>query len=163
VTSLASTLTDWIGALSAAALGVLGFGFTLWQWRGTGFRPRMDAAIDTHRVAIRLDIENRGRAAGAIWRVVPVQLVDGQNHPIDHDVQGFDGGYEPKELPAFAAMRLVVKVKEPEDGSDPTPFPEDVEILVEWGGGNETFVEPEPVEGDRSLWTVESRLPPSTT
>jgi hypothetical protein len=63
------SITDWISAVSTAALGVLGFFITVWQWRRTGFSPRLRARIDAGRDAIELLVVNTGRAAGIVDQV----------------------------------------------------------------------------------------------
>ncbi len=162
MTILASTLTDWIGAISAAVIGLLGFGFAVWQWRASGFRPAMSATVDSDRRTIQVDIDNRGRAAGAIWQVTPVRLRNELNDPVDFDLDGFPNGYEAKDLQGFATMRLVLRGKMPPGAAEPAQFAEDVEVLVEWGSGKETYLEPEHVP-NMSFWTNTTRLPPSTT
>ena len=62
-------ITDWISAVSTAALGLLGAVFTYWQWRMTRFRPKPSSRIDAQREAIQLWIVNKGRASGIIDRV----------------------------------------------------------------------------------------------
>src|SRR5580704_9714542 len=63
------SITDWISAISTAALGVLGAIITIWQWTMTRFRPKLSSRIDAQREAIELWIINKGRASGIIDRV----------------------------------------------------------------------------------------------
>jgi len=160
VTILASSVTEWISAVSTAALGLLGFGFTVWQWRGSGFRPRMSATVDHYRRAVQVSIDNRGRASGVIRRVAVVGQQKGSNFDVPCVIDGFADGYKPTELPGFATMRLVVKVEIPA-GADRTQysFDETAEVLVRWGSGKDTYLDPEHVE-DASFWTLPSELPP---
>src|SRR5262249_42828463 len=72
VTPLASETTAWISAIATTAIGVLGFVVTIWQWRASGFRPRLTAYVDAPRAAIEVDIENRGRGPGFVHHVAVV-------------------------------------------------------------------------------------------
>ena len=48
------SVTDWISAVSAATIGILGSSITVWQWRRTRFRPQLTARVDARREAIEL-------------------------------------------------------------------------------------------------------------
>ena len=63
------SITDWISAVSTAALGVLGSFVTIWQWRRTGFSPKIRPRIDKRRQAIEVQIVNTGRAGGIINQI----------------------------------------------------------------------------------------------
>jgi hypothetical protein len=60
------TVTDWISAISTAALGVLGVVITVSQGRKSGFLPRLTSRIDAANEAIELRVANRGRAGGIV-------------------------------------------------------------------------------------------------
>src|SRR3954447_17931580 len=95
------SITDWIGALSTAVLGLLGVVVAAWQWRGTGFRPRLTARIDERREAIELRILNKGRGSGAVERILLLRPTVGRELVVE-DVcfEGFDGGeFKPLSLP----------------------------------------------------------------
>jgi hypothetical protein len=64
-----SSATEWISAVSTAALGAAGLFLTGWQWVASGFRPRLVSRIDANRHAIEITIRNRGRASGIVGRV----------------------------------------------------------------------------------------------
>ena len=100
--------TDWISAISTAALGVLGDFITIWQWTMTRFRPRLLSQIDTQRQAIELRIVNKGRASGIIDQVRILR----QDNIFENRVQfeGFpDNAYRPLSLPAMASMRIIIQ------------------------------------------------------
>ena len=71
-------ITDWISAISTAALGVLGAVFGLWQWNMAKFRPKPSVQIDAQGEAIALQIVNKGRANGVIERVQTGELKRGR-------------------------------------------------------------------------------------
>jgi hypothetical protein len=166
VTIVASSVTEWITALSTLGLGILGFAFGVWQWRGSGFRPAMSATIDDRRQAMQVIIDNRGRGSGVIRRVAIVKQRKGQDYDVECVVDSFPDGYKPTELTGFATMRLVIRVLTPDPiPADPAErrkhrFDENVEVLVKWGSGKETYLDPEHIE-DVSFWTLKSELPPT--
>jgi hypothetical protein len=124
---LATVVTDWITAASTAGLGFFGAGFTIWQFRAQGFRPKCIVKIDAAREAILVHIENRGRAEGVIARVV---VVDGDRLAIEPpaSIAGFADGYRPTTLPGLASMRLIV-LRPDQMGS----FPPNITVKVDWG------------------------------
>jgi hypothetical protein len=167
VTLVAASATDWITAISTAALGVLGFGFTIWQWRASGFRPQLSAVIDGRRQAIAVSLVNRGRAPGLIRDVAVVQLrADGGSDVHRYPVEKFPDGFAPTSLPGLAAMRLIVMVAA-ELPDEPVArathrFPDDIEVLVRWGAGKETYLDPEPTAPGIGLYGLPSQLPPAS-
>jgi hypothetical protein len=52
--------------VSTAGLGILGSFVTIWQWRRTGFSPKMRPRIDKQRQAIEVQIVNTGSARRSI-------------------------------------------------------------------------------------------------
>ena len=123
------TITDWITALATVALGVLGFLFTWWQWRVSGFRPHYDAKIDASRTGISLQVYNRGRALGIIldvrvaqpdpkaarrlnWSFRPRTRTFLLEKREDVKFASFDRGlFEAFELPGLTAARIVITTK----------------------------------------------------
>ena len=137
---LAASVTDWISAVSAAALGVAGLFVTLWQWHASGFRPRFTVLIDQRREAVQVQIANRGRAPGVIKTVALVQGDDPTKAEIDAEVRGFDDRFSPIMLPGLSPMTIVLRV--PESAPKGVAFPEDAEVQIEWGAGKRTWLEP---------------------
>lgn len=146
----ASATTDWISAVSGAALGILAFIVTVWQWRANGFRPAVSALIETQATAIEVRILNRGRGAGVIHHVV---VVDNQLIEVHALFDGFeDEKFEPTALPAFAAMKLILKA--PPD----VKFPTNARVKVEWAWHHK-IVTPSPVAV--GLYGLKPVLPPA--
>lgn len=130
------TITDWITAFATVALGVLGFTFTWWQWRASGFRPHYEAKIDASCTGISLQIYNRGRALGIIldvrvgkpyvngaqpdpkairrpnwsfWRRTQIFKLEEKEYV---NFASFDGNlFEAFELPGLTAARIVITTK----------------------------------------------------
>lgn len=149
------SITDWISALSTAALGVLGFFITVWQWRRTGFSPRLRARIDASREAIELLIVNTGRAAGIIDQVDVI----GPNGEVVEDAayEGFaDTAFRPLALPAMASMRIIVQAAEGR------PFIRDVRLLVGVGSVRPRIVIPVDAAPGIGIFGLTSVLPPGT-
>jgi hypothetical protein len=147
------SITDWISALSTAALGVLGFFITVWQWRRTGFTPRLRARIDASREAIELLIVNTGRSAGIIDQVDVV----GPNGEIveDVDFESFAGAaFRPLGLPAMASMRIIVQA--PEGRS----FVPGSRLLVGIGSNKPKVVIPVDAAPGIGIFGLTSVLPP---
>lgn len=107
----APSVTDWIGALATASLGLLGLGVTLWQWRASGFRIKLSARIDKRHEAIELRIINKGRGTGIVERVIVETLrTNGTWAGVAANVDGFDDGqFVPMALPGSSAMNLIIK------------------------------------------------------
>jgi hypothetical protein len=149
------SITDWISALSTASLGVLGFFVTVWQWRRTGYRPRLTARVDGKREAIELMIVNTGRAGGII-DVVEVLRPDGEVVEAV-ECEGFpQGAFRPLALPAMASMRIIIQ--SPPDQS----FPDGVRLAVGTGSGRPREITPTPTAPNVGLFGLTSVLPPST-
>jgi hypothetical protein len=149
------SITDWISAVSTAALGVLGFFITVWQWRRTGFSPRLRARIDARREAIELLILNTGRAAGIIDQVDVVgpkgEIVE------DVDFEGFPGtAFRPLGLPAMASMRIIVQA--PKSRS----FAPGSRLLVGVGSAKPKLVIPVDAAPGIGIFGLTSVLPPGT-
>ena len=147
---IASTATNWIGALSTAVLGVFGFTFTGWQWWASRFRPKATARLDGRREAIEVRVANRGRGGGVIHHVA---VIDANHLAVPScSFEGFDNGdFTPTSLPSFSAMRLIIMA--PEDG----PFTVENRVKVEWWDGA-AVIKPLPV--DVGLYGLKSVLPP---
>jgi hypothetical protein len=145
----ASAVTDWIGALSAAVLGIFGFTFTAWQWWVSRFRPKMTARIDARREAIELRVVNRGRGTGVIHRVA---VIDRKQFVLPISVEGFsNGAFTPVALPSFSAMHLIIMA------SNDATFTAEIRVKVEWWDGAKMI---EPLHVDVGLYGLKSVLPP---
>src|SRR5262249_27524811 len=112
--------------------GVLGFVVTIWQWRASGFRPRLTAYVDAPRAAIEVDIENRGRGPGFVHHVA---VVDPRGLETKVRIEGYEKGFEATYLPGEATMRLSVL---------PEEFREEQQVFVDLGR-RRRFLVPEPV------------------
>ena len=114
------SVTDWISAVSTAALGILGFMITWWQWRKSGFSPQLTSRIDANREAIELLIINKGRASGIIDQVSvllpsPATKAEGKFDVFDEgaEFEGFtDNAFRPFALPAMASARIIIQAPE---------------------------------------------------
>ena len=149
------SITDWISAISTAALGALGFIITGYQWRKTGFNPKLTSRIDTAYQGIELRIENRGRAAGIIDQVDVVQL-DNEVAPAEYE--GFSGNaFRSIALPALASMRLIIRAPKG------YPFERGVRLLVGLGGTKFAEVVPVVATEGIGIYGLTSVLPPGTT
>lgn len=107
------SITDWILALSTAALGLIGFIFAVWQWRASGFRPHLTARIDEQREAIELRILNKGRGPGTVERILVLRPT-GNGEPVveNVDFEGFDEGkFKPLSFPGLASARIIIQAK----------------------------------------------------
>jgi hypothetical protein len=153
------SITDWISAVSAAALGILGAFVTIWQWRRTGFSPKIRPRIDDRRQAIEVQIINTGRAGGIINQVDVV--VPGQERNEDDVVDGVafkgftDEKFRPVALPAMASMLIVIRA--PADD----PFAANVRVLVDVGAARPKRAS--PVSTNLGLAGLTSLLPPGTS
>jgi hypothetical protein len=129
--------------------------FAGWQFRAQGFRPHCSVRIDARRQAIRLQIRNRGRANGAIERIVIVDPAGFAINPAA-SIAGYEGGnFKPTTLPGLSAMSLIIT---PPLGT--TVFPEGVRVKADWGTGETTKL-PQPV--DVGYAGLPSVLPPGFT
>lgn len=149
----APSITDWISAVSTAALGILGFFITVWQWRMTGFSPQLTSRIDAHHEAIELLIVNKGRASGILDQVSIMR----PDHVIEADAQfeGFtDSAFRPLALPAMASARIVIQAP-PDRAFDPG-----VKVLV--GVGKAQPEQVTPAEVELGIFGLRSVLPPGT-
>ncbi len=147
------SITDWISALSTAALGVLGFFITVWQWRRTGFSPRLRSRIDARREAIELLIVNTGRAAGIVDQV---EVVGADSEIVDDvEYEGFaNNRFRPLPLPAMATMRIIVQAPEGR------PFAAGVRLLVGVGTAKPKIVTPAGAAPGLGIFGLTSVLPP---
>jgi hypothetical protein len=147
------SITDWISAISTAALGVLGFFITIWQWRRTGFSPRLRSRIDARREAIELLIVNTGRAAGIIDQV---DVLTPDNYIVDDaEYEGFaDHAFKPLALPAMASMRIIIQAP------DKQPFALGARLLVGIGAAKPKLVTPAPTAAGLGIFGLTSVLPP---
>jgi hypothetical protein len=150
------TVTDWISAISTAALGVLGAFITVWQWTKTGFRPRITARIDSRSEAIELRVVNAGRAGGIVDQV-EVLMPKGDIRE-DVRIEGFtDGRFRPLALPGLASMRLILE--SPQDA----PFASGVRVLVNLGQARPKLVDPVVTPPHVGLVGLKSVLPPGAS
>jgi hypothetical protein len=150
------TITDWISAISTAALGILGAFITVWQWIKSGFRPKLAARIDNRREAIELRVINNGRTVGIVHQVE----VLAPNGDIWENVrfEGLtDGQFIPLALPGLASMRLIIE--SPQDA----PFPRDVQVLVNLGRRRPKRVDPVVLPPAAGLIGLKSVLPPGAS
>jgi hypothetical protein len=149
-------ITDWISAISTAALGVLGAVITIWQWSMTRFRPKLSSRIDAQREAIELWIVNKGRASGIIDRIQVLRSDD----RIESQAQfeGFPGNtYRPLSLPAMASMRIIIQA--PPDAN----FDAGVQVLVGVGQAAAKPITPDEVTSGAAIYGLKSVLPPGTS
>jgi hypothetical protein len=149
------SVTDWISAVSTAALGVLGTFITVWQWRLTKFRPKLSSRIDARREAVELVIVNKGRASGIIDQVD----VLGSDDSIETDVsyEGFsDGSFRPVPLPALSSMRIVIQAPAGRTLSS------GVQLLVGIGKARPKVIVPVRGPASVGLFGLRSVLPPGT-
>ena len=150
------SVTDWISAVSTAALGLVGAIFTYWQWRMTKFRPEFSSRIDAQREAIELWIVNKGRASGIIDQVQILR----PNKTIERRAQfeSFPGNaYRPLSLPAMASMRIIIQAP-----SDVT-FDAGVQVLVGVGQAEPQEITPTEITSGLGLYGLKSVLPPGTS
>ena len=149
-----SSVTDWISAVSTAALGVIGAFITVWQWRRTGFDPQLTSRIDAGREAIELRIVNKGRAAGIIDQV---DVVQPNNDILDAEYEGFtDNAFRPLALPAMASMRIIIQAPKGQ------PFPSGAGLLIGVGATEPKPVTPTVMPAGAGLYGLKSVLPPGT-
>jgi hypothetical protein len=149
-------ITDWISAISTAALGVLGAVITIWQWSMTRFRPKLSSRIDAQREAIELWIVNKGRASGIIDRVQILR----PDKRIERRAQfeSFpDNAYRPLSLPAMSSVRIIIQA--PPDAT----FDTGVQVLVGVGQAEPKIIAPTEMAPGLGLYGLKSVLPPGTS
>jgi hypothetical protein len=153
------SVTDWISAVSTAALGILGSFVTIWQWSRTGFGPKIKPRIDQRRQAIEVQIINTGRAGGIINQIDIV--TPGQKRK-EYDVvdevafKGFpEEVFRPVALSAMTSMLIVIRAPAGH------PFAADVRVLVDVGAKRPEIVT--PASTDLGLASLASVLPPGTS
>lgn len=149
-------ITDWVGAVSTAVIGLVGLFLTGWQWRASGFRPRITSRVDANREAIELKVQNRGRASGIVGRVAVV-APRGRDWVVHRtSFEGFPNGqFRPVTLPGLASMRLLIEAVGQEN------FPVNASVTVDVGEAVDRRIT--PVLDERvSLFGLKSALPPGT-
>jgi hypothetical protein len=152
--SATASITDWISAISTAAIGLVGLFLTGWQYRASGFRPRFGSRVDANREAIELYVQNRGRAAGIVGRVAVISPRG--SDLVVHNVkfEGFpDGQFSPLILPGLMSMRLIIETKDQET------FPKSATLSVDVGEAGDRRVDLVHDESV-SLFGLKSALPP---
>ena len=149
-----SSTTDWISAVSTAAIGAAGLFITGWQWIASGFRPGLMSRVDAKREAIEIVIRNRGRASGILGRVAVVAPEGNDLVVQDATFDGFRGGrFTPLVVPSNAVVRLIIEAP----GS--SPFPQGVSLMVDVGEARDRHVVPRH-DQQVSLFGLSSVLPP---
>lgn len=152
--STGPSVTDWISAISTAALGVLGFGIAGYQWHRAGFNPHLTSRIDAKHEAIELRVENKGRAAGIIDQV---DVVKPDNQIVDAEYEGFTSkAFRSLVLPAMASMRIIIEAPKGQ------PFAHGVRLLIGLGGTKPEEVTPVATEKGIGIYGLTSVLPPGT-
>jgi hypothetical protein len=149
-------ITDWISAISTAALGVLGVFITIWQWSMTRFRPNLSSRIDARREAIELLIVNKGRASGIIDRA----QIRRPNKTIYDRAQfeSFPGNeYRPLSLPAMASMRIIIQAP------PKSIFDAGVQVVVGVGYAEPKVITPTEITSGLGLYGLKSVLPAGTS
>lgn len=150
-----SNATDWISAISTAALGAAGLFLTGWQWLASGFRPRIVSRIDANREAIEVMISNRGRASGILGRVAVVANRGSDLVVCDAVYNGFSNGqFSAMVVPGIATVRLVI------EAPDSSPFPADAGLMIDIGEGRDRHIVPRH-DQEIGLFGLRSILPPS--
>jgi hypothetical protein len=150
------SITDWISAISTAALGVLGAIITIWQWTMTRFRPKLSSRIDAQREAIELWIINKGRASGIIDRVQIMR----PDKRIERRAQfeSFPGNeFRSLSLPAMASIRIIIQA--PPDAT----FDAGIQILIGVGRAKPTIITPTEITSGLGLYGLKSVLPPGVS
>jgi hypothetical protein len=126
----------WIGA-AAGAVGAVAAVLGLWAVFRR-FRPEMTARIDGRRQGIRIDFENRGRAAGRVSRVAIVR--GGSMTEVPAEFAGLpEERFRAAELPARSGDWYLIAAAPRTDGA----FPEGVRVHARWGLGRRKTIEPE--------------------
>ena len=146
------SVTDWISAISTAGLGVVGLSVTVWQWRRSGFRPKVTARIDGQHEAIEVLVVNRGRA-GWIISQLDVAFPDGHVHTNAIFNSFPDGAFRPLILVPLATMRIVIEAPEQQ------PFPASVMVIADVGGRQPITVTPSAAAPGLGIFGLKSVLP----
>ena len=149
-------ITDWISAISTAALGVLGAVFGLWQWNMAKFRPKPSVQIDAQGEAIALQIVNKGRATGVIERV-QILLPDGR---IEKRAcfESFPGNnYRPLELAAMSSMLIII------EAPPGTTFAAGTRVLIDMGRTKPKTITPTEITSGLAIYGLKSVLPPGVS
>jgi hypothetical protein len=140
----------WIGAI-AAIIGIpaaVAGAIAVFKW----FRPEFRARIDGRRQAIRLDVDNKGRASGRIRTVAPV---DAELAEIPAEYPGVDGRDSVSaEIPGRSAWFLIIEAAPRESAV----FPEDTRVFVRYGRRKERQLELEPAP-KVGYWGMNSNWP----
>lgn len=148
------SVTDWISSVSTAAIGLLGFLITGYQWRRSGFDPQLASRIDVLRQGIELKIVNKGRVAGIIDQVDVAGL---DNEILDAEYEGFNNNaFRALGLPAMASMRIIIQAPKGQ------PFGPGVRLLVGLGGTTQEEVIPVEAGEAVGIYGLTSVLPPGT-
>jgi hypothetical protein len=151
----APNITDWIGAISTAVLGVLGTFITAWQWRRSGFNPQLTSRVDARHEAIELLIVNTGRADGIVDQVDVLNPDDSIVE--DAAFEGFtEGTFRPLALPAAASMRIIVQAPQG------TTFQHRVRLIVGVGATKPQVLTPSVTLPHLGIFGLRSVLPPGT-
>jgi hypothetical protein len=148
------SVTDWISSVSTAAIGMLGFLITGYQWRRSGFDPQLTSRIDVLRQGIELKIVNKGRASGIIDQI---DVAGPNNEILDAEYEGFNNkAFRSLALPAMASIRIIIQA--PKD----QPFESGARLLVGLGGTTHEEVTPVRAEEGVGIYGLTSVLPPGT-
>jgi hypothetical protein len=150
------TITDWISAISTAALGLLGAVFGVWQWIMARFRPKPSARIDAQREAIELWIINKGRATGVIDRIdilLPNGIIEERAR-----FESFPGNiYRPLSLPAMSSMRIIIQAP------PGTTFAAGIRVLIGMGRIKPKIIAPTEIASGLAIYGLRSVLPPGVS
>jgi hypothetical protein len=146
-------ITDpqWLAIISPVVVAAVGGAIAIWRQRRQRqrerFRPRIEAAIDGRRQAIRLEITNEGEGEGSVsdGGVVDAHRELPATFPCYRD-----GEFERTPLGSLEHAMVVIHA------IPPTPFPEDVRLRVRWSGGMDHLVPEEPGE---SYYNLRPQLP----
>jgi hypothetical protein len=138
----------WVAAIAAVATAAVASAAIVVVPR---FRPTFGAYVDARRQGIRLDVVNKGRAAGLVSSVA---VVDGKDIEIDARFAGLaKGKFAPAQLQPRASYFLTIEAVK-KNG----PFPDDARVKVVWGKAKKRTLVPESV-GDRAFYGDESNWP----
>jgi hypothetical protein len=149
-------ITDWISAVGTAAIGVLGFFITIWQWTAAGFRPKLSARIEANRDAVEVKIVNNGRAAGIVVQLVVLTRLADTFEQVDVLYNGFpDREFRSLTLPGLASMRIIIEAPTGEH------LPEDVQLKIGLGRGKDRYIRPK-LESTVGLFGLRTVLPPGS-
>jgi len=136
---------------------LVGLFLTGWQWRASGFRPRIVSRVDANREAIELKIQNRGRASGVVGRVAVVSARGKDLVVRSTKFEGFPNGqFSPVILPGLASIRLIIEAVDREN------FPENASVRVDVGDAIDKSITPIH-DQSVSLFGLKSVLPANET